>query len=198
MRTIIFDTETTGLPQRGQPLAAQPQIIEIGAVLVDDRFEHGDPSRLTFYSQLINPGVPIPAIITKITGLQDADLVGHPMFLDVWSGFPRSTDPEDSSKFIEEPGFATLLLGCDRLIAHNAPFDVEMLSNELTRIEIDPATVLPKEIICTVSELNHIFGRRAKMTELYEKLLGKPLEQTHRALDDARALYEICFCTGLV
>ncbi len=34
------------------------------------------------------------------------------------------------------------------------------------------------------------FGHRPKMTELYENVMGKPLLQTHRALDDVRALYE--------
>ena len=36
------------------------------------------------------------------------------------------------------------------------------------------------------------------MNQLYERIIGKPLAQTHRALDDARALHEILVKDGLL
>jgi hypothetical protein len=34
-------------------------------------------------------------------------------------------------------------------------------------------------------------GKRPRLVELYERIIGRPLMQTHRALDDAMAVYEI-------
>jgi len=46
-------------------------------------------------------------------------------------------------------------------------------------------------MICTVQEYHHLFGKRPKLTALYEHIIGRPLAQTHRALDDAMAVFEI-------
>ncbi len=163
MKAIILDTETTGLLQTGRPLEAQPQIIEIGAMRVEDE---------KVLSQLINPGCPLPDIIKKITGIKDEDLVNKPTF------------KEFLPKLIE------FFQDIDMLICHNAPFDVGMLRNELMR-----AWCLdfpwPKTTICTVQEYKALMGKWPKMTELYKKVMGKPLDQKHRALDDVIALNEI-------
>lgn len=170
MRTLIYDTETTGLLKPGiADLASQPKIIEFALVELDD-----DYNEVGAWSWLINPGEPITDEITKITGLTNNDLVGKPSFIQVL------------------PEIEDVFLGAHRLMAHNLPFDLGMLTNELKRVGREYAFPYPPNQLCTVqlaSEL--IFGRRARMTELYEKTLGKKLEQTHRALDDVRALVEI-------
>lgn len=169
-RTLIYDTETTGLLKPGiADLSSQPKIIEFALVELDD-----DYNEVGAWSWLINPGEPITEEITKITGLTDNDLVGKPSFIQVL------------------PEIEDVFLGAHRLMAHNLPFDMGMLTNELKRVGREYAFPYPPNQLCTVqlaSEL--IFGRRARMTELYEKTLGKKLEQTHRALDDVRALVEI-------
>jgi DNA polymerase III epsilon subunit-like protein len=67
---ILFDLETTGLPKaEGSDLDIQPHIIEFGAIKLDDELK--EISRIEF---LCNPGQPLEPIITKITGLTDADL----------------------------------------------------------------------------------------------------------------------------
>lgn len=169
-RTLIYDTETTGLLKPGiADLASQPKIIEFALVELDD-----DYNEVGAWSWLINPGEPITEEITKITGITDNDLVGKPSFIQVL------------------PEIEDVFLGAHRLMAHNLPFDMGMLTNELKRVGREYAFPYPPNQLCTVqlaSEL--IFGRRARMTELYEKTLGKKLEQTHRALDDVRALVEI-------
>jgi DNA polymerase III epsilon subunit-like protein len=50
---------------------------------------------------------------------------------------------------------------------------------------------MPKKIICTVLEYQHIFGGYVKLKDMYKHFLGKELKQTHRALDDCHALHEI-------
>ncbi len=170
MITLVYDTETTGLLKpEVSDLAQQPKIIEFAVVAIDQNYE-----RLSEHSWLIYPGEDITPEITKITGLKNEDLRGQPTFIEVL--------PEIEDVFI----------GKHRLMAHNLPFDIGMLTNELKRIGRQHAFPYPPNQVCTVQlAADLIFGRRAKMTELYEKTLGKPLAQTHRALDDVNALVEI-------
>lgn len=168
--TLVYDTETTGLlkPQVSD-LSQQPKIIEFALVEIDQSYE-----RVGEHSWMIHPGEDITPEITKITGITNDDLRGKPSFLQVL--------PE-----IEQAFF-----GRHRVMAHNLPFDWGMLTNELKRLGREFAFPYPPIQQCTVQLASDlIFGRRAKMTELYEKTLGRPLAQTHRALDDVNALVEI-------
>lgn len=168
--TLVYDNETTGLlkPQVSD-LSEQPKIIEFAVVCIDQSYD-----RISEHSWMIHPGEEITPLITKITGITNDDLRGKPRFIEVL--------PEIEAAF----------LGKHRVMAHNLPFDWGMLTNELKRIGREFAFPYPPEQQCTVqlgSDL--IYGRRAKMTELYEDTMGKPLAQTHRALDDVNALVEI-------
>lgn len=190
-RTVIFDSETSGLPVNGGELAVQPRIIELGAVFVENGEIVGK------YSQLIRPGFDITAEITKITGITNEDLVHKPNFTEAWNGV--SGEQVNGNPWNEPvESFRDMLKQCATLIAHNAPFDTLMLTFELQRMSLDPKEFIPETVLCTVSEFRHLFGRRAKLTELYEKMTGQPLAQTHRALDDAMALYECCKKGGLI
>lgn len=168
--TLVYDNETTGLlkPQVSD-LSQQPKIIEFAVVAIDQSYE-----RLREHSWMIHPGEDITPEITKITGITNADLKGKPRFIEVL--------PEIEQAF----------LGATRVMAHNLPFDWGMLTNELKRIGREFAFPYPPQQQCTVQLASDlIYGRRAKMTELYEHTMGKPLAQTHRALDDVNALVEI-------
>lgn len=168
MKAIIFDTETTGLLlPSSATLEKQPRIIELGAILVST--ETGIIGELT---QLINPEMEISAEITKITGITNEDLVGKPTFKEYL------------------PTLRAFFDGADMLICHNAPFDSGMLRNDLKRAGCDDFP-WPAETICTAQEYTPVVGKRPRLLQLYEIIMGKPLAQTHRALDDAMAVYEI-------
>lgn len=169
MRTVIvFDTETTGLTQPScAELKSQPRIIEIGAAKV----EVPSGKVIATLTALVNPGEPIPEIITKITGITNEELSEQPAFKE------------------HLPALRVHFTGSIALIAHNAPFDRALLDYELARAKVTDFP-MPPETICTVSEFNHIFGRNMKLTELYEHFCKKELQQTHRALDDVEALVE--------
>lgn len=165
--TAVIDTETTGLLlPSAVPLDHQPRVIELGILIVHKSkivCEHG---------WLINPEIALTPIITKITGISDADLVGQPTFTEI-------------AHEVREA-----LRSVVRVIAHNAPFDVTMIQNEFTRAGITDFE-WPKDIVCTVQEYYHLKNYRLKLQQLYEIKMGKPLDQKHRALDDCRAVFEI-------
>ena len=165
MRAVIFDTETTGLPlPKTAPLEKQPRIIELGALVVD---KNGPVAEL---NQLINPEVEITAEITKITGITEDQVIDEPTFKD----------------FL--PQLIEFFKDTEILIAHNAPFDTTILRYALQRAECEDFP-WPEQTLCTVQEFRADFGKRPKLTELYEKVMGEPLMQTHRALDDVKALH---------
>lgn len=167
MKAVIFDTETTGLLlPSSAPLEKQPRIIELGVVVVEDGVLTSQ------YNWLINPGCEISEEITKITGITNADLEGKPTF----------------SQLLGEIDFA--FLGSDYGFAHNAPFDTTMISNELRLINRG-WFYWPTTMICTAQEYTHVMGKRPRLIQLYEHVMGVPLKQTHRALDDAMAVFEV-------
>lgn len=165
---LVFDTETTGLPLHPQaPLDKQPKIIELGAALLDV-----DGNVVDTFQQLLNPGEEITAEITKITGITNQQLAGQPTFAEV---LPRLRE------FFGR-AFA--------VFAHNLPFDKSLLHFDLRRAGCEDFP-WPGMEYCTVGLHRPQFGRNVRMVELYEFTLGKPLPQTHRALDDVMALVEI-------
>jgi DNA polymerase III epsilon subunit-like protein len=167
MKAVIFDTETTGLLQPAtMPLEKQPRIIELGIVVVEDG------KKISEHNWLINPECWLPEVITKITGITDADLDGAPKF--------RELLPEIEAVFG----------GSDYGFAHNAPFDVGMLTNELAMCS-RTGFPWPTVTICTAQEYTHVLGYRPRLINLYEHIIGLPLAQTHRALDDALAIWDI-------
>lgn len=175
MNFLVFDTETTGIPKHPRAKAAvQPRIIEFGGLLVDERGERLDSLEL-----LIDPGIPLESVITKITGLTDDDLKGQPSFA------------------VQAELIRPLFHAADVLVAHNLPFDKTMFELEIARCGIKDWP-WPAKNICTVQEHAEEWGYRPKLLQLYEYYLSTPLKQTHRALDDVGALVEICNQSGIL
>lgn len=166
---LVFDSETTGLiKNKLLPLPQQPHIIEFAAVKLSDALEVSD--KLTF---MCNPGVPLDKVITDITGITEADLA----------------DKKPFSAYADE--VSDFFLGERAMVAHNCAYDRDMLELELRRLGRVTRFPWPIQHVCTVEATHHLQGHRLKMTELYEVALGKPLAQTHRALDDVLALCDI-------
>jgi DNA polymerase-3 subunit alpha (Gram-positive type) len=153
------------------PLDKQPRIIELGVLRVQDG------RIVSEFNQLLQPGCEISAEITKITGITNEQLVGQPTFAEILDKLKE------------------LFSDADALIAHNAPFDKRMLEFDIKRAACTDFP-WPKETICTVQEYRHEFGRRMKLTELYERKIGKSLAQTHRALDDIKAVFDVLIADG--
>jgi len=167
-RIIVFDTETTGLTLHPDaPLSKQPKIIEFGAVIL----EQGEIVETA--SILINPQESLTPEITKITGLTDEDLKNEKPFADNY-------------QYLCE-----LFGSCGHVMAHNLPFDRAMILNEVARIPSAIGFPWPERETCTVGLYKEQWGYNPNLRKLYEDVMGKPLAQTHRALDDVKALVEI-------
>jgi DNA polymerase-3 subunit epsilon len=155
----VVDLETTG----GSPAASA--ITEIGAVRVEGGEVAGE------FHTLVDPGLPIPASITALTGITDAVVAGWPRIAAVL------------------PSFLEFSRG-SALVAHNARFDVSFLNANLTRLDY-PA--LDNPVVCTAA-----LARRLVRDEVHNLKLGTlarffrcRTEPNHRALTDARATVEV-------
>ena len=105
IRSVLFDTETTGL----DPLTGD-RVIEIAAIEL-----FGDlPTGQRFHC-LLDPERDIPPEASRVHGFSRADLAGKPRFADVVDEF-------------------LAFCGDDPLIAHNAPFDFGFINAELARL----------------------------------------------------------------
>mgnify|MGYP002229765452 FL=1 len=154
---VVFDIETTGFSPK------KNKIIEIGAVKVVD-------GRITDkFSTFVNPDVPIPFDIEKLTGINDSMVLPYPK-IDVI--LPQ---------FLEFVGDAVL-------VAHNASFDVGFIGHFAEKLELpfDP-TVLDTVAIARLLLPNL---NRFKL-DTVAKALNISLQNHHRAVDDAGATAEI-------
>ncbi len=143
--------------------AVHNQIIEIGAVKV----EQGKIRER--FSTFVNPKVPIPFEIEQLTGISDEMVLKAPVIEDILPDF---------LKFCE---------GCV-LIAHNASFDAGFIEENckrqgiVTDFTVGDTVSMARILLPTLSKfkLDHV-----------AKALQIPLENHHRAVDDAACTAEI-------
>jgi DNA polymerase III subunit epsilon len=156
---VVLDLETTGLsPDRDR-------ITEVGAV----RARGGEV--LAELRTFVRPGVPIPAAVTAITGITDADVADAP---DITTVLPTIVD----------------FLGGAVFVAHNARFDLGFLRAGAQRLGMPP---LRPRVIDTA-----VLARRLMRDEVRDVRLGTlarhlrvPDAPDHRALNDARATLHV-------
>ena len=156
---VVLDLETTGLSP------VRDRITEIGAVRA--RGGEVDAELRTF----VHPGQPIPAAVTTITGITDADVADAPRIEDV---LPMLID----------------FIGGSVLVAHNAPFDVGFITAAAGRLDIR----LPRFTVLDTA----VLARRMIRDEVRDVRLATlarhfraPTSPDHRALNDARATLHV-------
>jgi DNA polymerase-3 subunit alpha (Gram-positive type) len=154
---VVFDIETTGFS------SVNNKIIEIGAVKVKGN------EIIDRFSTFVNPDVPIPFEIEKLTGINDSMVIESP--------------------FIEEvlPKFLEFSKDCV-MVAHNAGFDISFIKENARRQGIHTDfTVIDTVALARIllPSLN-----RYKL-DTVAKALNVSLENHHRAVDDAECTAEI-------
>ena len=141
------------------------RIIEIGIVEVD---RHG----VREWSSLINPERPVSGFITQLTGIDSQMVASAPVFAQI------------------APQIVEKLRG--RLfIAHNARFDYSFLKREFQRLNVDFR--MPN--LCTVKLSRKLFPQhhRHNLDTLVSRF-GIVVDDRHRALADARVLWQLWQC----
>lgn len=153
---VFVDIETNGLNH------VRGRIVEVAAI----RVENGQITRE--FSQLIDPGVPLPQFITRLTGITQNDLAGAPIFAAIAD---ELHDMLDGAIFV----------------AHNVRFDYSFLKQEFKRIgkQFNPRQ------LCTVRLSRALFPaeRSHKLASLIERH-NLQVSARHRAYDDAHALWQ--------
>lgn len=176
-RLIFFDTETTGFDSD-----KDDQIIELAAMSVD---KSGNTDSFDEFIQLYSKPQ-LPDEIINLTGITDLQLATQ--------GIPE----EDAvRKFIRmaEPGKESDK-GNVLLVAHNAQFDLMFLCYAILRHrEKNPGWLLVFNDADYLDTLT-VYRDRHKYPHRLENAieqygLGAKVENSHRAIDDCRALFEV-------
>ena len=161
-RSVLFDTETTGL----DPLTGD-RVIEIAALeLIRDL-----PTGRQFHC-LIDPRRDIPEDAIRVHGITAAMLRGKPEFVDI---------AEELLAF----------LGDGELIAHNAAFDFGFLDAEFTRIGA-PALDRSRMVDTLLLAKGRFPGLPNSLDALCRRFgIDLSARTTHNALLDCRLLAEV-------
>jgi len=155
---IVFDLETTGIS------ISNDRIVEIACIKV-----HPDGREDTLHKR-INPGMPIPAEVTAIHGISDADVANEPKFEEV------------------ARDLATYMQGCDFAGFNSNKFDFPMLVEEFLRAGVDFDVENRKFI--DAQRIFHMMEPR-NLSAAYRFYCDKNLENAHSAVADTRATWEI-------
>ena len=149
---VVFDIETTGFG----PI--NDQIIEIGAVKI------AGGEIVDKFSQFINPQIPIPYEIEKLTSINDSMVADAPLIDEVL------------------PKFLEFCKDCV-LVAHNASFDVGFISKKAELMNISTDFTVADTVAMARTLLPDIKNYKL---DVVAKELGISLENHHRAVDDAQ------------
>jgi len=162
MREIVLDTETTGFePDQGD------RIVEIGAV---ELLNHMPTGRT--YHQYINPQRDMPQGAFEVHGLSEEFLSDKPVFAAI---------AQDFLDFVQN----------DKMIIHNAAFDMKFLNAEL---EWAKKPILPKDqAFDTLAVARRKFpGSPASLDALCRRFgIDNSARTLHGALLDSEILAEV-------
>lgn len=154
MKYVFLDTETTGVEPGSR-------MVEIGAIKIDS----ATPDQHDIFHFLVKPGLPVPPDVSLLHGIFDGDLI----------------QAESTGTAVK--GFSEFVADADLLVAHNAPFDIGIVSLALDEFGLSAPSA---PVVCTLA-----LARRIKQTS--DNKLGTiaahhgiATEGGHRALADAR------------
>lgn len=139
------------------------RVVEVAVLRVQDGVEQ-------HFTTLVDPARAIPPLAQSIHGISDAMVADQPSLAQV---APRILE----------------LLQDAVIVAHNAPFDLGFLANELSLAGLPAADLGPS--VCTLSMARNLFGLpRCNLTALAARV-GVPFDNPHRAMPDVRATFAV-------
>lgn len=152
---VAFDTETTGLnPYAGRLVEIAGVKFTLAGDIVDS------------FSSLIDPGIPIPRRVAQIHGITDDEVRGWP---------PAAVVLREFFRFVGGPDTV--------LVAHNAPFDIGFVRQELLRNDLPFPDA---SILCSLQlARRHLPFLNSHALEPVARALGLPVAIHHRAFSDS-------------
>lgn len=162
MREIVLDTETTGLdPAQGH------RLVEIGAVEIVNQIATG-----SVYHVLINPERDVPDEAFRVHGHSTEFLRDKPVFSAVVDEF-------------------LAFVGDDRLVIHNAEFDMRFINAELTAVGRSP--IASERVLDTLALARRKHpGAPNNLDALCDRYrIDRSRRVKHGALLDAEILVEV-------
>ena len=165
MRVLIFDTETSGFPEKGGKL------VQFAAHICDLSFI--DTLTVQEFSTLVKCPDPVPDEVLAIHGIsQEMSQTG--------------IDPKQVCQW-----FLGAAARADLIVAHNSAFDMKVMEYEFERAQIAERANTP--VFCTMkasTDLCRLPGKYGfkwpKLAEAMDILCGVKLENAHDALADTR------------
>ncbi len=164
---IVFDLETTGFDPK------VCKIIEIGAL------KYRNNELVDKFDILINPEIPIPEVITSITGINNDMVKNSPLICEILPKF---------IEFIEDYP----------LVAHNAPFDLSFIEQNILNLGLD---------MIKNTNLDTVLLSRKYIPQAYNHKLETLKKYfhldygSHRSIDDCKTtnyIYQYCKNKALV
>ena len=154
----FFDLETTGIN------ITNDRIVEISVLKVHP---NGKEERHTW---LVNPTIPIPAEVTLVHGITDADVADKPTFKELAKEIYNLIKDSDLGGF------------------NSNRFDIPLLAEEMLRAEVD--FDMKNRVAIDVQNIFHKMEQRT-LSAAYKFYCDKSLENAHSAEADTVATYEV-------
>lgn len=164
---VVVDLETTG----GNPRT--DAITEIGAVKIQGGVTIGE------FRTFVNPGRPIPAFISVLTGITDLHVAMAPNIAQALTSF------------LEFAGFSGRHHDAPILVAHNAKFDVGFLKAACEHLDLNWPTPCVLDTVTLARRVLRGSEVRNRKLGTLAAFFGSPTTPNHRALDDARATVHV-------
>ncbi|MES2154557.1 MAG: 3'-5' exonuclease [bacterium] len=158
LRIVAFDLETTGLD------GEKARIVEFCFIELDAGL-----AEMGRWSELVNPGMPIPEETVKVHGITDAMVASRPAF----AAFASRVQA---------------LVQDAVLVAHNHKFDLEILSRELARAG---QRALAPNHPCIDTHQIESYVNSHSLAATYERYVGTPFDGAHRSEADTAACVEV-------
>lgn len=154
----FFDLETTGIN------ITTDRIVEIAILKA---FPDGKEERKTW---LVNPEMPIPAEVTAIHGITDADVADKPTFKELAKEINSMVKDSDLAGF------------------NSNRFDIPLLAEEMLRAGVD--FDMKGRVAVDVQTIFHKMEQRT-LSAAYKFYCDKNLEDAHSAAADTEATFEV-------
>jgi DNA polymerase III subunit epsilon len=155
-RFAVVDLETTG----SAPPGGQGRVLEVGVAVLEGGTVH------LAYDALLDPRMPVPVAVMRLTGITDQMVAGRPTFAAVAPALGR----------VLEDGI---------FVAHNARFDWGFLAGECAAAGVPAPRGSP---LCTIRLTRRLVPElRHRRLEQVAAFFGVANPARHRAFGDALA-----------